>query len=106
MRTNYEIALNEFMPAFRAAAAEMLVNRYGIKQDKAARMLDVTQASISKYLNGKSSRAVHDAGASIDRRHVEEFVARIMSHRDGDAQKAICKACQRYNSFDCTIMVK
>ena len=36
MQTNYEIALNEFMPAFRAAAARLMVSKYGIRQQKTA----------------------------------------------------------------------
>lgn len=106
MQTNYEIALNEFMPAFRAAAAEVLTKKYGMGQEKAARLLDVTQASISKYLNGKHSETVRNAFGSINKKHVEEFVAVVVAGHEHAAQRTMCKACQRYNSFDCTIMVK
>ena len=106
MQTNYEIAMNEFMPAFRAAAAGLLVKKYGASQQMAALLLEITQASVSKYLNGKYSDAVKGAGTSIDEVLVEEFVSEIVGDHERCAQKAMCRACQKYNSFDCAIMVK
>ncbi|SRR5208283_5112686 len=106
MQTNYEIAMSEFMPAFRVAAAKLMVEKYGITQQMAAHLLEITQASVSKYLNGRYSDVVRGAGTSINSEHVEEFVGEIVKSYERSAQRVMCKACQKYNSFDCTIMVK
>ncbi len=106
MQTNYEMAMGEFMPAFRAAVSELMVKKYGVTQQMTAHLLEITQASVSKYLNGKYSDAVRGAGNLIDGALVEGFVREIVKNHERSAQKAMCRACQKYNSFDCAIMVK
>lgn len=106
MQTNYEIALNEFMPAFRAAAARLMVNKYGLRQQRAAELLEITQASISKYINEKYSQTVKIAEKDISEELVDAFVKRILSDKERGAQGVMCKACQEYHKFGCAIMVK
>ncbi|HUC38645.1 MAG TPA: helix-turn-helix domain-containing protein [Candidatus Acidoferrum sp.] len=106
MQTNYEMAFNEFMPAFRAAAARLMTGKYGISQQQAAHLLEITQASISKYVNGRYSEAVKGTEAAINDNLVDGFVKQVVADHERDAQKAMCKACQRFNRFDCAIMIK
>ncbi len=106
MMTNYEIALNEFMPAFKAKVAKAMVDKHNIGQQRAAELLEMTQASISKYVNEHYSQLVKEVGNGIDDNMINEFVERIMAGADTGAQRIMCKACQKYHKFECTIMVK
>ncbi len=106
MLTDYEIALNRFMPAFKAKAASMLVTRQKMSQQEAAGLLELTQASISKYINRAYSKEVKDNITKIQDSIVEEFVVNIVNSRSTAAQRAMCKACQNYHRFSCSIMVK
>ena len=106
MQTNYEIALTEFMPAFRAAAARLMVEKYGIRQQRAAELLEITQASISKYINEKYSRSVKIAEKGISDELVDAFVKQIIDDKERNAQGVMCKACQEHHKFGCAIMVK
>lgn len=106
MQTDYEIALNEFMPAFRAAAGRLMVTKYGISQQKAASLLNVTQAAISKYINERYSQSIKDAGQRINDEFVDTFVRKMIEEDNRNAQKTMCKACQKYHRFGCAIMIK
>jgi predicted transcriptional regulator len=106
MPTDYERAIDEFMPAFRAAASRIMINKYKISQQKAAELLNMTQASISKYINGRYSNSVKDIELGIKDNDVEVFVKYMINKYDRDAQRQMCSACQRYHGFDCAIMVK
>src|SRR6267143_655891 len=51
MISEYERVMKRFMPAFRSSAAKIMINEYGIKQERAASMLGTTQAAVSKYIS-------------------------------------------------------
>ena len=106
MQTNYEIALGEFMPAFRAKVAKLMVNKYGISQQKTAGLLEITQASISKYVNDHYSKIVEGIQAEINDDAADAFIKEVVVNHERAAQRHMCKACQRYHKFDCVIMVK
>ena len=106
MKTNYEIALGEFMPSFRAAAARLMVSKYGISQQRAAELLEITQASVSKYVSGSSPKTARGTWGRAGEELVDLFVRQLMENYEVDAQKAMCTACQRYHRFNCSIMVK
>ncbi len=106
MPTDYEIALNEFMPAFKVKAAEILVTKNSMSQQKAANLLGLSQAAISKYINGIYSKSIEKSLVKIDDNAMERFVHNISKDNGIAAQRAICKACQSYNKFNCAIMIK
>ncbi len=94
------------MPAFRAKVAKLMVSRYGISQQRAAVLLEVTQASISKYMNDQYSKLVKGAETGINDDTAYAFIEEVLGSHDRDAQRHMCKACQKYHKFDCIIMVK
>jgi predicted transcriptional regulator len=103
MMTNNERALKKFMPAFRLRAAQIMVNEYGIGQQKAAEMLGTTQAAISKYMKESSDKY---KDVKIDSALVKGFVERALKNDFNGAQRVICSMCQSYHSFDCALMVR
>lgn len=58
-----EIAVKYVWPAFRNLVAKRLVNEYKLSQVEVARLLGVTQATVSYYLSGKrGSKFLMDYG--------------------------------------------
>ncbi len=106
MRTEYENMVKEFLPALRAGAAKKLVGEYGVSQMEAARMLQTTQAAVSKYLNGRYSAKVKALESSFREGEVEEFVKDLMAGDEYDAQKIVCRMCSRGLSFECGLKVR
>ena len=73
------------VPAIRIAVARLLKSKYRMGQLEIARGLGVTQASVNKYLNGRYSRSIGGAMASIrgkglDRRIAKMVVSGISTH--------------------------
>ena len=101
--TDYERVAKRFMPALRLNAARMMVGKYGIKQSEAAAMLGITQAAISKYLNGSAGK---HSDVVISKKSLEEFIGHMMAKREIDGQRVVCGMCQRNKKFDCSLMVK
>jgi predicted transcriptional regulator len=53
-----EVAIKYFIPATRASIAKILANKYNFSQLEIALKLGITQAAVSKYLNGKYSNEI------------------------------------------------
>lgn len=62
-----EVAAREVVPSIRALIARIMVTEYGLSKYEAAKMIGVSPATISNYLNGKRR---------------EKYVARIASDKD------------------------
>jgi len=91
-----EAASRLIIPAFRVAVARKLVLDYGISQSKAADMVGVKQASVSKYLkSGKSDRVSKMAGY-IHLNGLELGIAEMAV--SGQAKVSILKAIERASS--------
>jgi predicted transcriptional regulator len=98
MVTNYEIAHGKVIPAFRRSVAVEMANTYHLKQSQIAGYLGVTQAAVSKYL--------HSKGKSAHTKHIEEFIAAVMSGNQKEGRDAMCRGCQATRKFDCAFMFK
>lgn len=105
MPTNYEIVFDEFIPAFRARVAKIMKER-GMSQEKTASILEITQAAISKYISGRYSDKVKNIENELSDAMANEFVDDMLQSENANAQKVICRACQGYHKFDCSIMSK
>lgn len=103
MLTNYERVIKKFIPAFRLKAAQMMVNEYGIKQQRVAEVLGTTQAAVSKYLKESSDKYKN---IKIERSALVSFVEKIETNEMKDGQRIMCKACQDNKKFDCAFIVK
>jgi uncharacterized protein len=60
-----EVAVKSVIPAIRSAIARELTQTYGLKQQKVAELLGVTQTAVSKYTS-------HCRGAVLEIKEVEE----------------------------------
>lgn len=103
MLTNYERVMKKFIPAFRLKAAQMMINEYGIKQQKVAAILGTTQAAVSKYLKMDSEKY---SNIKIDSLALKDFITKANDGSETDAQRIMCSLCQQNKKFDCGFMVK
>ncbi len=105
MMTEYESILKGFLPALRSrVAAELNVN-YGLKQTEIAMLLEVTQAEVSKYLNGTQPKS-GSFTMQLDDAEVKKMAKMVLEHNDYEAQRVACRLCPKGSASKCSIMVK
>lgn len=101
MISGYERAYKEIVPAARAALILELKEKYHIKEEAISEYLGITQAAISKYVNGKYSSKIKEIAEKMDRKTIEEYAAMIASGRPEMVNKYLCTICNTLNRFDC-----
>ncbi len=100
--SRYEKAYKEIIPAARAALITEFKKRYDAKEDAIACYVGITQAAISKYLNGKYSDKIKAVAEKVDRSTVEAFAGRIAKGESDAVDKYMCTVCLMLNdSFRC-----
>ncbi len=100
---NYDKVTKKFMPAFKSSAANVMTKEFGITQQKAAVLLGVTQAAISKYINGRKRR---HSDIKIGKEDIKAFVERVSRNDIKGGQRILCKVCQENAKFSCALMTK
>ena len=65
------------VPAFRVAVARKLVREYGLSQNRTAALLEIRQASVSKYLSSSRSDRVGSAAAYIASWGLEDALVKM-----------------------------
>ncbi len=104
--TNYERAAYQFAPALRARVSRVMHAEMGMSQQEIADVFGTTQASVSKYLNGKHGREINNIGDALPVTKVHKIAANMAARHRHAAQKHTCNLCQAYNKFNCDFMVK
>ncbi len=98
----YEIATNEIIPAIRSYIAKELVNKHKLSEDAVAGLLDVAQAAVSKYMNGKYSDRVKEIEAKLNTKLIDSYIAKIAEGNKQYVNMCVCKLCQSVNAFNCS----
>ncbi len=98
--------VKEFLPALRAKAAKALEEKHHINQQQIGRLLDTTQAAVSKYLSGIYSKRVKEMEKELDDKDIEDFVGFMLKNDKYNAQKAVCRMCSKNLTFRCALMIK
>ncbi|MDE1865453.1 MAG: hypothetical protein KGH94_02330 [Candidatus Micrarchaeota archaeon] len=91
-----EAASKLIIPAFRVAVAKKLVLDYGITQSKAASMVGVKQASVSKYLKSRKSDGVSKVAGYIHSNGLELGIAEMAA--SGSEKVSVLRAIERASS--------
>jgi len=81
------------VPAFRVAVARKLVNEYGLSQSRAAAIVGVRQASVSKYLSSSHSDAIGVTADYISSKSLDEKLVRMAL--SGTAKPVISAALEK-----------
>ncbi len=101
MFDGYEKAYKEVIPAARAALIQELKTRYNIKEEAMSEYLEMTQAAISKYINGKYSDRVKKIHEMVDKQIVEAYAKKIVEGNHTLTNKYLCTICSKMNGFNC-----
>lgn len=90
-----EVAVKSVIPAMKALMAKELVERHGLKQGQAAKLLGISQSSVSKY-----ARKVRGCAVKLDdvdgvKVRIETMISLITSEDSGRTEflRLFCQAC-------------
>ena len=101
-----EVAARAIIPSIRAAVAKILVEEHKIPRYKAARLLNMTPAAITNYLEGRRGnkfldRILNDPELLAIVRRMSEMLAREAQgkerYSDMEYQRIICTICSTVN---------
>ncbi|MDE1856236.1 MAG: hypothetical protein KGH49_03315 [Candidatus Micrarchaeota archaeon] len=101
MPSVYEIATNEVVPAIRSYIAKELIEKHNLSEARVASLLDVAQAAVSKYINGKYSDKVKEIEAKLNKEVIDNYIAQIAEGKKQYVTACICKLCQSFSNFNC-----
>ena len=99
--SGYERAYKEIVPAARAALILELKKKYKIKEEAISEYIGVTQAAISKYVNGKFSDEIKGVMEGIDKQVTESHAQQVAKGESGAVNEYICTVCSTLNPFNC-----
>ena len=91
-----ENAAKAYLPAMKCAIALELYNSHGIKQERIARMLGITQAQVSKYLSHRISKEVEETLSNRALARDAAAIAKKMAGGKasaGEISRLVCKRC-------------
>ncbi len=89
-----EVYTQRILPALRALIAKILVQEYKLSQVDAAKLLEVTQASINYYISGKRGKQVLEELEKIPEvREKARSIAEGLVEGDIDALVLLCDWC-------------
>ena len=103
MRTEYEEVVKGFMPALRGVVARTMADQYGVRQVEIASLIGVTQAEVSKYINGKQPKA---NGFKFDKDKIDMLVDSLLKKHRRVAQRVVCGMCPKGAARSCALMMK
>jgi predicted transcriptional regulator len=101
MVNGYVRASKEIVPSVRIAMALELSRNYNLSEERIAGILGVTQAAVSKYLNGSYSDKIRDLIKNFDESEIKKFSAKIAAGEKDEVNKYICSLCASLNQFGC-----
>jgi len=81
-----EIASKSVIPAIRAMVVRRLVDRHGMTQQEAARLLGITQPAVSKYLHKKRGVAIKLEGIADVDEAASKIASLLVSGKVGEVQ--------------------
>ena len=96
-----EVAAKSIIPSIRAAVAKLLVEEYGMPRYKAAKLLNMTPAAITNYLEGRRGARYLDRILRDERlmryvRRLSEMLARGAEDEE-EYQILVCSICSSVN---------
>lgn len=102
MASVYETAANETIPAVRSYIAKELVNTHKMSEEAVAALLDVAQAAVSKYVNGKYSDKVKEVEGVLNKKLIDKYIVKIAEGNKKYVSACICVMCRTVSQCDCT----
>lgn len=94
-----EKLIRRFLPAMKASVAKRLVRDRGYTEVQTAKILGLTQASVSKYVSGKYSDEIKRIEKNPRLASLADEVANAIAACENDDEapaSAICRSCERF----------
>jgi predicted transcriptional regulator len=90
-----EIAVKSVIPAVKALIAKQLVEKHGLKQEKVAEILGISQSAVSKYTRKIRGYAIKIDGIEEIEPLIEEMVGLLEegTHQRREFLKTFCQTC-------------
>ena len=95
--------VKELLPAVKLKVSKEMARNHNLTQTEIANMIGITQAAISKYINGKYSKKLQYMESKVSNREIARLVSEIITGDEIKAQKRICGICYENFHTDCTI---
>lgn len=92
-----EISAKYIVPALRLMIAKKLIEEHNLTQSEAARLLGITQASISHYLNSKRGAKMSKVLSRMSevKIFVDEYVEKVLSTNSSLDSSHFCSICKK-----------
>ncbi|MEM3781526.1 MAG: winged helix-turn-helix transcriptional regulator [Candidatus Micrarchaeaceae archaeon] len=106
MGSIYESATEKYLPVVRFEIANVLKNKYRMKEQEIAERLGITQAAVSKYINKKSMKIMRRAVSLRSRINANKGIIDAYSKNLFEKRADIsrfCELCQSLGGFSCGI---
>jgi hypothetical protein len=101
----YEIVLKEFLPLLKRDLAVVMSKEHGMRQEQIAKLLGVTQAEVSKYINGDQPKGI-GIKVTYTKKDLEKLIGMLMNEQHYESQKIVCKICPKGSVMECSLMIK
>lgn len=101
MASIYETAANTTIPAVRSYIAKELIGTHKMSEEKVAGLLDVAQAAVSKYVNGKYSTEVKSVEKMLNTDLIDKYVEKIAQGQKEYVSACICTMCKTISNCEC-----
>jgi predicted transcriptional regulator len=90
-----EIAVKSVIPAVKALIAKQLVEKHGLKQEKVAEILGISQSAVSKYARKVRGYAIKIEGIEEIEPLIEKMVSLLEegNYQRREFLKTFCKTC-------------
>ncbi|MGC8628701.1 MAG: transcriptional regulator [Candidatus Micrarchaeia archaeon] len=107
MVSKYELANDLLLPVIRFEVANLLRETYKLKEKEIASRLNITQAAVSKYINGKSGNIAQkidrikkqlEANRQMFAKYAENLAANKIKN-----ERQMCELCQKIGGFTCGV---
>lgn len=95
--------VKELLPAVKLKVSKEMAKNHNLTQAEIARRVGITQAAISKYLNGKYSKKLLYMESKINNMEIMHLTDEIMKGDKIKAQERVCGICYENFHKECAI---
>jgi len=96
MKMPCEVVVWDIVPVIKREFAKILVQKFKLSQRETAKILDTTEAAISRYISGK--RGVLEIADEEVLKEIENSVKRILKKTNASIVDEICSICRLIRS--------
>jgi predicted transcriptional regulator len=91
-----EVGVKTVLPAVRALMARTIVEKYGMKEEQAADILDLSQSAVSKYVTKDRGNALAIENVAEVQKLVDKMITFLIQEPDRkmELMELFCQTCR------------